>query len=117
MSTAKNAVFVAILQVGVLVAGILVSGLWSPLLGREGAAHPPAAVLLSDYGLIGLGVPLAWILAFLLFERRPDTSRLLKDGLFWLGLLILVGAVVLVSKASWLPLLNMDWGIVGIQEE
>lgn len=117
MHTAKNAALVAIMQVCVLTAGVLVSGLWNQILGHDGAAHPPAARYLTDYGLLGLGVPLVWVFVFLYINMQRGAPELLKQGLFWLGFALLIGCIVLVLSASLIPFVNLDWGLVGNEEE
>src|SRR5262249_15489782 len=69
--TVRNTVILALVQVGVIVAGVLAARAcqkWSATLAFP--VRRPTA-LLAEYGFLALALPLAWAAAALYVQRRP----------------------------------------------
>ena len=106
MFSIYNATRVAVMQVGVIVAGVLASGLWHRASISNGLAMPPAARLLYSYGVAGLLVPLAWLTFALLVRRSPAVADDVKVLAFWLGIAVLIALGVFVLYADVVPVFH-----------
>jgi hypothetical protein len=113
MFTIRNTVRVAIMQVGVLVAGILASGLGHRLSVVNGILLPWPAVLLYQYGVLGLAIPLGWTAAALVLRRRPEISDGVKALVLLSGILLVVALAAFVLYADVTPWLHGTWGLAG----
>jgi hypothetical protein len=113
MFSIRNTVRVAIMQVGVLVAGILASGLCHRLSVFNGIILSWPAVLLYHYGVLGLGIPLGWTATALMLRRRPEISDGAKALVFLSGVLLVVALAVFVLYADVSPWLNVMWRLAG----
>ena len=105
--TTRNAVLVALIQVGVIFAAVLGAGLAVRLYESGDATAPAMAVWIARCGLLLAAVPLAWLYLALRLRRNPETSDARKAWAFMVGL-GLVGALV------WLTFLSgvrptFDW--------
>lgn len=105
--TTRNAVLVALMQVGVIFAAVLGSGLAVRLHESGGEAAPALPGWIARYGLLLAAVPLAWLYLALRLRRDPETSDAKKAWAFIAGL-GLAGALV------WLTFLSgvrptFDW--------
>jgi hypothetical protein len=113
MFSVRNAVLVAIMQVGVIVAGILASGFWYKFATSSNMQMPFPASVLFNYGITGFTIPFAWILITLLLRGRPKLSDEIKDLAFWFGVLILIGLAVFVVYADVSPCFRIMWSLGG----
>ncbi len=113
MFTIYNATLVAVMQVGVIVAGVLASGLWHKLSTGSGAAMPFAAGLLYNYGMVGFALPLAWLTVALLLRRSPNVSDDVKGLAFGLGVLLLIALAIFVIYADVSPVFHITWTLAG----
>ena len=76
MFTIYNATLVAVMQVGVIVAGVLASGLWHRFAVTSNIAMPFLANLLCSYGVIGLvQFPVLWLLSSFVGAAKPVHFR------------------------------------------
>lgn len=113
MFTIYNATLVAVIQVGVIVAGVLASGLWHKFSTGGNMAMPFQAGLLYHYGMAGFVIPFAWLTFALLLRRSPGVSDEIKDLAFMLGLVVLVALVIFVLYADVAPALHIMWDLSG----
>jgi hypothetical protein len=113
MFTIYNATLVAIIQVGVIVAGVLASGLWHKASIDSGLAMPLPAGLLYSYGMIGFAVPLTWLALAMLVRRSPSISDEAKGLAFGFGVLVLIALVIFVIYANVSPFFRIMWGMNG----
>jgi hypothetical protein len=109
MFTVRNTVRVAIMQVGVLVAGILASGLCHRLAAVNGISLSWPPVLLYNYGILGLAIPLIWTALALILHRRSEISDELKALVFLSGILLLVAFAAFVLYADVSPWFHFMW--------
>jgi len=113
MFTIYNATLVAIMQVGVIVAGVLASGLWHKFATSDGLAMPAPAGLLYSYGLLGFVIPLAWLAMAMVIRRSQMISDDLKSLTFWLGVLVLVSLAIFMIYADVSPCFQIMWNLRG----
>ena len=109
MFSTKNAVLVAIMQIGVIVAGVLAAGLVFKAWTAMNAPLPLPAAILVNYGVLGFAIPLVWIFLALLLRGRPEVSDDLKNLVFWLGVLVLLVLGFFVVYADVSPWLTIMW--------
>jgi hypothetical protein len=93
--TINNAVVVAVLQVGVVVAGCLGAALSFRLTAAQGGLVRLPTLLLLHYWFAFMAMPLLWISTALALRRRGDVSMNAKAMIFWLGVFLLAALVVL----------------------
>ena len=113
MFSINNATLVAVMQVGVIVAGVLASGLWHRASISNGVAMPPPAGLLYSYGVAALAIPLGWLVFALLVRRSSLVSDEVKMLAFGLGIAVLIGLVVFVIYADVSPVFHIMWNLRG----
>jgi hypothetical protein len=113
MFTVRNATLVAIMQVGVIVAGVLASGLWHKFATDSHMAMPFPASLIYYYGTIGFAIPFIWIICALLLRGSDKVSDEIKSLAFWLGVLVLFALVIFVIYANVLPCFRIMWSLSG----
>jgi hypothetical protein len=101
MFTVRNTVIVAVMQVGVIVAGVLASGLIRRFFGDM--PMPWMTILFYDYGVFLFLIPLTWAMCALLAHRREDISDDTKDVWFALGIVVLLTLVESVFAADVIP--------------
>ncbi len=109
----RNATLVAIMQVGVIVAGVLASGLWHKFSIDSGMPMPFPAALLFNYGLVGFAIPLTWITLALLLRNSPVVSDDIKELAFWFGVLVLIALAIFVIYADVSPCFRIMWNLGG----
>ena len=109
MFSIKNAVYVAIMQVGVIVVGVLAAGLCQKARIEMGARLPPAYMMFLNHTAIFLAIPLLWIAVVLWVRSRPQESDNIKNLAFWSGILLLIALVLFVFYADVTPWLNIMW--------
>lgn len=107
MFTIRNIVIVALMQVGVIVAGVLASGLCHRFWTMNGvAALPLATLLLYHYSVLWFAIPIGWSLLALTLRNRPQISDDAKSLVFSLGVILLLTLVVFVVLADVAPWMN-----------
>jgi hypothetical protein len=107
MFSIKNATILALLQVGIIVMGVLASGLWHKASITNNLTMPAAAAWLYQCGVFALAIPPVWITVALLIRRRPDFSDELKELVFWSGVLLFIGLVGFVIYADVIPCFHL----------
>jgi len=113
MFTVRNATLVAIMQVGVIVAGVLASGLWHKFATESRMEMPFPASLIYYYGAIGFAIPFIWIICVLALRSRDTIPDEIKSLSFWLGVLVLIALVILVIYANVSPCFRIMWNLSG----
>jgi hypothetical protein len=113
MFTIYNATLVAVMQVGVIVAGVLASGLWHKFATSSGMAMPTPAGLLYSYGMTGFFIPLAWLTFVMLVRRSRRISDELKGLAFWFGVAVLVSLTIFMIYANVSPCFRIMWRMSG----
>ena len=113
MFTIYNATLVAVMQVGVIVAGVLASGLWHKFATASGMAMPNPAGFVHSYGMVGFFIPLAWLAFAMLVRRSPDISDGLKELTFWLGVAVLISLTIFMIYANVSPWFRILWRMSG----
>lgn len=107
MISIRNIVVLALMQAGVIVAGVLAAGLCHRVYTSNGMAIPGLVAALYNFGVLGLLIPLAWVTGAVVLQLRvavPDNAKVL---MFWMGILILVALVVIVVYADVSPWLRI----------
>ena len=97
---------VAIMQVGVIVAGVLAAGVCHRMSASSNTAMPFLALALYGYGIVGLLIPLAWVTGAVVLQLRANISDSVKVLMFWLGILLLISLAIFVFCADVPPLLR-----------
>jgi hypothetical protein len=104
MFTVRNTVLVALMQVGVIVAGVLAAGVshkWWTTFGAR--VLPPVTIWLMNYGVITLILPLVWSILVLRLRQRPGVSEDVKNLAFFSGILLLIALCGLIGYAVLEP--------------
>ncbi|MEI6076761.1 MAG: hypothetical protein WCS94_14360 [Verrucomicrobiota bacterium] len=109
MFTVRNATLVAIMQLGVIVAGVLASGLWHKVAASTGLAVPNPVGFLYSYGIGGFFIPLGWIAFALWIRSRPEVADEIKTLSFWLGVFVLIVLLIFVIYANVSPFFRIMW--------
>jgi hypothetical protein len=107
MSSIKNIVIVAILQVGVIVFGVLGAGIFHKESSLTGIAMPSLVAMLYGYGFMGLLVPLAWGAGAVVLQLRANVSDDVRTLMLWLGILVLLTLAIFCLYADVSPWLNL----------
>jgi hypothetical protein len=113
MFTIYNATLVALMQVGVIVAGVLASGLWHKFAESDNVVIPNLVGWIYSYGTVGFFIPLAWITFAMLVRRSRKISDELKSLTFWLGVAVLVSLAIFMIYANVSPFFRITWGLAG----
>jgi hypothetical protein len=103
MGSIRNTVVVAIMQVGVIVAGVLAAGVCHRVWTSRDWPLPALVGLLYHFGFMGLLIPLAWAAGAAVLQTRAGVSEDVRVLMFWLGVLVLVVLVVFVAYADGSP--------------
>jgi len=111
MFTIYNATLVAVMQVGVIVVGVLASGLWHKYASTSNTAMPFPANLLYTYGVIGLVIPILWLLAAVSLRRNQSISDEAKGLVFGTGILLLIALATFVIYANVAPVFHITWNM------
>ncbi len=106
MFTIRNTVLVALMQVGVIVAGVLASGLGHRHCVAIGMTLPLPATLLYDFGVLWFSIPIIWLLTALMFFSRQEISEDARQLIFLLGILLVISLSVFVLYADISPFLR-----------
>lgn len=113
MFTIRNTVIVALMQIGVIVAGVLAAGLSHRFWASNGMAMPPLAAAMYDYGVLWFTIPIIWAMFALVLRNRDAISDNFKDLMFSIGILTLAALVVFVFYADVVPWLRGIYGLGG----
>lgn len=113
MFTIYNATLVAVMQVGVIVAGVLASGFWHKFYLDSDIEMPFPTGLLYHYGLFGLAIPFVWLVTALALHWTPAVSAGVETLAFWLGVLVLITLAAFVIYANISPLFHGTWSLSG----
>ncbi len=112
MFTIRNAVLVALMQIGVIVAGVLAAAVDNKWWTSMGAlALPPPTSILMNYGVAALAMPAVWIIIVLLLRGRPNVSDDVKAFAFFSGTILLLTLGVFVGYAVLTPWFHVEWGM------
>jgi hypothetical protein len=95
--TLRNTTLLALVQIGVIVAGVLTSGAAYQLSKQADLAPPRSVVVVSEYGWLALLIPLAWIIVTLELQRRAEDEGVAALIAYLSGLLVLLLLLVSVS--------------------
>ncbi len=117
MFSILNATRLAVMQVGVIVVGVLASGLWRRVTITDGLAMPAPAGLLYRYGVAGLLIPLGWLLFALLLRRSSSVPDGVKALAFILGIVMVIGLIVFVLYADVAPFFYLLWQPRGMDDD
>lgn len=113
MYSFRNTVILAIMQIGIIVAGVLAAGLWHRAWLGTPQEMPLPAAMLYNYGIVGFSIPLVWSISTLALIRRPEVPDETKDGMFWLGVLVLMALIVFIGYADLAPVSRIIWNFAG----
>lgn len=106
MASIRNTVVVAILQVGVIVAGVLAAGICHRVWTSRDWPLPPLVTLFYNHGIAGLIIPMAWVTGAAALHTRSGVSDDVRALMFWLGVLVLVALIVFALYADVSPWLG-----------
>lgn len=90
MFTTSNAIKVALMQVGVIVGGILASGLGYRAAEEMGRTIPVSTVFLVHFGFWLLALPVVWIAVAVRLRHNAAVSDGKKTLTFVVGVALLV---------------------------
>jgi hypothetical protein len=113
MSSIKNIVTVAILQVGVIVFGVLAAGIVHKEWSTYDMVMPLPVAILYTYGFVAFLVPLVWSTCAVTLQLRANVSDDLRILIFWFGILLLIGLAVFCVYADVAPWLTGNWNLPG----
>jgi len=103
MLTTRNAIKVALMQVGVIVAGILAAGVGYHAASGMGGFVPASTAFLVHFGFLLLALPLAWITAAVRLRNNVTVSDRKKTLTFVVGLALLVALTLFSLYAAGGP--------------
>jgi hypothetical protein len=103
MYTTRNTVLIALMQVGVIVFGVLGAAICRKVGVDQGVGLLLPTVILYNLGMLGFLIPMGWSVLTVVVLRHPRISDGVKGGVFWLGVMILLGLVVFVLLADFGP--------------
>jgi hypothetical protein len=106
MSSIRNIIVVAIMQVGVIVAGVLAAGICHRVWSSEDMAMPVAVAMVYRHGFVGLLIPVVWGTGTVALYLRANISEEIKTLVFWFGVLILIVSAAFIIYADATPWLN-----------
>jgi hypothetical protein len=113
MFSIRNTVIVALMQIGVIVAGVLAAGIWHKLSTSDGLNMPAKAAILYNHGAIGFLIPIIWAAFTLILLNRPEIADEIKASSFWFGVFLLLLLIGFVWQADVAPFFNLDTGMSG----
>ncbi len=106
---------VAVMQIGVLVAGVLGAGLVHRHALNAGVAMPFPALMLYTYGLMGFAIPIVWSVVTLTLQSRAQVSDEVKSLMFGLGVVVLIALGVFVVYADMASVFYIGFGRDALQ--
>jgi hypothetical protein len=110
MYATKNIVMIALMQVGVIVAGVLGAGTsWKWLTSFNPLPAPAGMVLLMNYGASALILPLVWAILVLRLRGRATISEDMKNLACFSGVLLLLALGIGMGYIILSPWFDVDW--------
>ena len=113
MFNVRNAVLVALMQVGVIVFGVCGAGAsrraWTAM--EDKLQIPDSISNVIHYGPLAMVIPLGWALFALWLRERPDVSDDAKSLAFYSGIMVVVLLALIMGVADIKPWLGIDWGV------
>ena len=103
MFTTQNAVKLALMQIGVIVAGILAAGIGYHAVNEMGGTVPVSTVFLVHFGFWLLALPLGWIIVAMRLRNHPGISDGFKTTAFLVGIVMVVLIALLALHAGITP--------------
>jgi hypothetical protein len=103
MASIRNTVIVALMQVGVIMAGILAAGICHKIWSGNNWAMPGPAAVLYTYGLAGFFIPICWGSGAVVLQLRANVSDDIKALAFWLGVLVVILLAIFIIYADVTP--------------
>ena len=101
MWSIQNITRIALMQLGVVIASILISGIyhkWS-LMTEPHGFMPPYQNWWYQHGGFGFGFPIIWCLVSLYLYSRDEVADSTKLVVFWLGVLAVIVQTVAVVNS------------------
>jgi len=103
MFSISKAIKVALMQVGVIVAGILAASVgYHAASGRVGFV-PASTTFLVHFGFLLLALPLAWITAAVRIRNSEASSRRLRALAIGSGIALIIGLTLFSAYAAGKP--------------
>jgi hypothetical protein len=106
MVSIRNIVVLALMQVGVIVAGVLTAGVCHKMAVSNGTTMPFLTLMLYQFSVTGLLIPLAWVTGTVVIQLRANVGDGIKLLMFWLGILLLIVLTIFVFCADVPPLVR-----------
>lgn len=106
MVSIRNIVMLAIMQVGVIVAGVLAAGVCYRMSVSDGMMMPILTLMLYRLSVTVLLLPLAWVTGAAMIQLRTSVSDNIKILMFWAGILLLIALAIFVFCADVPPLVT-----------
>lgn len=113
MASIRNTVILALMQIGVIIAGVLAAGLCHKVWAGNEVLLPVPTIILYDYGILWFAIPIAWFMVALVPHGWPAISDDVRSLAFFLGILVLMALIVFVLDADITPWLRMEYGLAG----
>jgi hypothetical protein len=108
MFTTRNAIRLALIQVGVIVAGILAAGVGYHSASGMGGSMPASTLFLVHFGFLLLALPVAWITFAARLQKNGSASDRMKTLTFIVGLAMLVVLTLFSVYAAGEPWMGGD---------
>jgi hypothetical protein len=96
MGSVQNIVRVALMQIGVIVAGILGAGICHKIHSITEQPMPHPASALYEHGVYGFFIPILWAGLTLSICSRDHVSDAAKALTFWSGVILLIALAIFV---------------------
>ena len=104
----RNAVILALVQVGVIVFGVLTAGAAAKWHTTQTFLRvPPATTFLAEYGFVALALPVAWVTTAVRVKQRDGESERSKLFIFSSGVVLLLVLLLVVVYAAVGPLFRV----------
>ncbi len=112
MFNVRNAVMLALMQIGVIVFGVCGAGAsrraWTAM--EDKLQIPDSISQVIHYGPLAMVIPLGWALFVLWLRERPAVSDEAKSMAFYSGVVLVVLLGLIMGVAVIKPWLGIDWG-------